>query len=109
MEGKMDFSKSKIKCEFDSTSPVFSEVDMSTVKSQVWKHFLRDKKRGLAKCKTCDSILKADQSTSVLNKHLRIHKIEVKLETLEEPPNKKGKIDSFLQLNQSHRSSKNFD
>ena len=44
----MDFSKSKIKREFDSTSPVFSEVDMSTVKSQVWKHFLRDKKRGLA-------------------------------------------------------------
>ena len=99
MEEKMDISKPsiKIKSEFDSTKPVFSEVDMSTMKSQVWKHFLRDKKRGLAKCKLCDSVLKADQSTSVLNKHLKIHKIDVKsVEKLEEPPSKKGKIDSFF-------------
>lgn len=94
----MDISKPKVKLEIDSSTPVFSEVDMSLVKSQVWRYFLRDKKRGLAKCKTCESVLKADQTTSALNKHLKIHKIEVKSEvaTLEGPPSKKGKIDSFF-------------
>ena len=49
---------------FDSTKYEFREVDLSSVKSQVWKYFLRNKKEGLAKCKTCDVVLKAVQSTT---------------------------------------------
>ena len=49
---------------FDSTKYEFREVDLSSVKSQVWKYFSRNKKEGLAKCKTCDVVLKAVQSTT---------------------------------------------
>ena len=48
----------------DSTKNEFKEVDMDSVKSQVWKYFLKNKKEGLAKCKTCDVVLKAVQSTT---------------------------------------------
>ena len=54
----------------DSTKNEFKEVDMDSVKSQVWKYFLKNKKEGLAKCKICDAILKAGQSSSSLNKHM---------------------------------------
>ena len=62
---------------FNTTNYVFKEVDMNSVKSQVWKYLLRDKKNGVAQCKTCNAILKADQSTSTLNKHIKIHKIDI--------------------------------
>ena len=75
---------------FESTKYVFTEVDMSTVRSQIWQYFIRDKKHGIAKCKTCDCILKSEQSSSSLNKHLKLHKIDTKsVETSEEPPTKK--------------------
>ena len=60
---------------FDTTNYVFKEVDMNSVKSQVWKYFLRDKKNGVAQCKICNAILKADQSTSSLNKHTVRHRL----------------------------------
>ena len=46
MEEKVDLSKPGPKPSkklFDTTNYVFREVDMSCVKSKVWKHFLRDK------------------------------------------------------------------
>ena len=90
MDKKKEFLK--IKVERSVSSPVFSEV-----KSHLWKHFLRDKKRGLAKCKVCESVLKCKNTTSVLNKHLKIHKIEAKpVENLEELPSKKGKIENLF-------------
>ena len=70
---------------------VFTEVDPSSMKSPLWKYFLRNKKQGLAKCKECQSVLKIGQSTSPLLKHMKVHKIELKtVETPEEPPSKKG-------------------
>ena len=74
---------------------VFREVEL---KSPAWKHFLRDQKNGVAKCKICDSIMKADSSTSGLVRHLeKVHKIDLKSsETLEEPPAKKDKIQAFF-------------
>ena len=66
-----------------------------SLKSHAWKYYLRDKKNGAAKCKTCQCILKSDQSTSTL------HKIDVKsVENLEEPPSKKGKMESYFSLKQ---------
>ena len=74
---------------FDTKNCVFSEVDSSMI-SPVWKYFLRDKKHGLAKCKECDCVLKAGQSTSPLINYLKAHKIELKtVENTEEPPCKK--------------------
>ena len=78
----------------DSTKYVFMDVDM---KSPVWIHFKRDKKHGVAKCKKCDSILKVGQSTSALIRHLKTHLIDIKSKenSQEEPPSKKGKMESF--------------
>ena len=100
MEEKVDLSKPGPKPSkklFDTTNYVFREVDMSCVKSKVWKHFLRDKKNGVAQCKVCKIILKSDQSTSALNKHLKVHKIELKTEeSAEEPAAKRGKIQNYF-------------
>ena len=53
MEEKLEISKPGPKTKlFESTKYVFTEVDMSTVRSQVWQYFIRDKKHGIAKCKT---------------------------------------------------------
>ena len=84
---------------FDSTKYVFSEVEMTSGNSGVWNHFLKDKKHNAAKCKSCDNILKADNGTSSLIRHLKnTHKIELKsVEPLDEPANKKGKLESFFQ------------
>ena len=61
----------------DTSTFPFAEVNMESVKSHVWKHFLRDKKNSVAKCKICDTILKCGASTSSLANHLkRVHKIE---------------------------------
>ena len=66
----MDTSKNgPKKTLFDTKNCVFIEVEM---KSQVWKYFLRDKKHGFAKCKECDYVLKAGQSTTPLINHLKI-------------------------------------
>ena len=87
MEEKLEISKPGPKTKlFESTKYVLTEVDMS----QLRQYFIRDKKHGIAKCKTCDCILKSEQSSSSLNKHLKLHKIDTKsVETSEEPPSKK--------------------
>ena len=51
---------------------------MTSGTSEVWNHFLKDKKHNAAKCKSCDNILKADKGTSSLIRHLKTHKIELK-------------------------------
>ena len=74
MEEKVDLSKPGPKPSkklFDTTNYVFREVDMSCVKSKVWKHFLRDKKNGVAQCKVCKIILKSDQSTSEIAQEIK--------------------------------------
>ena len=88
-------SKNGPKLALTAVQYVFREVEL---KSPAWKHFLRDQKNGVAKCKICDSIIKADSSTSGLGRHLeKMHKIELKSsEKLEEPPSKKGKISAFF-------------
>ena len=79
----------------DVSKFVFREVEL---KSPAWKHFLRDQKNGVAKCKICETVLKAESSTSGLIQHLtKIHKIVLQAnETHEEPPSKKGKIQAFF-------------
>ena len=78
MEKKLEISKPGPRTKlFESTKYVFTEVDMSTVRSQIWQYFIRNKKHGIAKCKTCDCILKSEQSSSSLNKHLKLETFSI--------------------------------
>ena len=79
----------------DVSKFVFREVEL---KSPAWKHFLRDQKNGVAKCKICETVMKTGASTSGLLNHLeKVHKIQLHSnETQEEPPTKKGKIQAFF-------------
>ena len=49
------------------------------MKSPAWKYFLINKKDGLTKCKNCLRVLKMEQSTSPLIKHLKSHNIDLKV------------------------------
>ena len=63
----------------DTTAFTFTEVNLESVKSAVWKYFLRYKKNSVAKCKICDNILKTVSSTSPLTNHLeKLHKVNLK-------------------------------
>ena len=74
MEEKLEISKPGPKTKlFESTKYVLTEVDMS----QLRQYFIRDKKHGIAKCKTCDCILKSEQSSSSLNKHLKLETFSI--------------------------------
>ena len=77
----------------------FEEVGAKR-KSEVWQHFLFCKSTEKAKCKLCQTILKASgSSTKGLIIHLKSkHKIEVKscLDIEDRPKPKIRKIDSFL-------------
>ena len=57
MEEKLEISKPGPKTKlFESTKYVFTEVDMSTVRSQIWQYFLCDKKHGVANCMGDDTV-----------------------------------------------------
>ena len=74
MEEKLEISKPGPKTKlFESTKHVLTEVDMS----QLRQYFILDKKHGIAKCKTCDCILKSEQSSSSLNKHLKLETFSI--------------------------------
>ena len=74
MEEKLEISKPGPKTKlFESPKYVLTEVDMS----QLRQYFIRDKKHGIAKCKTCDCILKSEQSSSSLNKHLKLETFSI--------------------------------
>ena len=87
----------------DTSKFVFCDVDLNSckLKSPAWKHFLRDQKNGVAKCKICQAILKSDSSTSGLVRHLdKVHNIQSESESVDtsgEPVAKKSKISSFFQ------------
>ena len=86
----------------DTSTFVFSKVNLESckLKSPVWRHFLRDPKNGVAKCEICQAILKCDNSTSGLSRHLnKVHNI-TELQSTEssgEPSAKKSKINDFFQ------------
>ena len=57
MEEKLEISKPGPKTKFfESTKYVFTAVDMSTVRSQIWQYLLCDKKHGVANCMGDDTV-----------------------------------------------------